>query len=74
MLQWTPHGRHVAECRKTGAYLDVSREQWTLVYERGECGKPGYVYKTRHWQRAKVPASEILAKAQRSLDRLVRAS
>lgn len=65
MLQSTPNGKHTAQCDKTGAYLDASRKQWTLVYEQGQ------VYETRHWQRAKVAASAILEKAQASLDRII---
>lgn len=71
MLEFTPQGQHTAECSETGAYLTATRAQWTLVYERGDWRSPDHVYETRHWQRAKVPASEILAKAQKSLDKII---
>lgn len=65
MLKFTSQGKHVAECSETGAYLNASRAQWILVYERGE------VYKTRHWQKGKVSLDQILAKAQKALDNIV---
>lgn len=67
MLAFTPHGEHIALCRETGAYLEVSRKQWTLVYE----DRARNIYETRHWQRVKVALSEILPRAQKSLDKII---
>lgn len=64
MLKFTSQGKHVAECSETGAYLDASRAQWILVYEHGD------IYKTRHWQKSTVPLDQILARAQKSLDKI----
>ena len=66
MLERTePHAIIFARCPETGAKVEVSRKQWILVYDRNG------VYKTRHWQRAKVSAEQILERAQKSLDKIV---
>lgn len=65
MLQITPDGKHFAECTETGAYIDKSRAQWTLIYDRNG------VYEPRHWQRSKVSSEQIIERAQKSLDKIV---
>lgn len=66
MLERTePHAIIFARCPETGAKVEISRKQWTLVYDRNG------MYETRHWSRAKVSASEILEKAQTSLDKIL---
>jgi hypothetical protein len=67
MLTRTPTGKHFAECSETGAYLAISQKQWTLVYEDRERN----IYEPRHWQRLKVSSSDILERAQKSLDKII---
>jgi len=64
MLQPDTTGRYIAVCSETGAYLEISRRQYTLVLPEP--------FTTRHWQRAKVNGdADAIERANKSLAKIV---